>query len=76
MDQPAARIFGDSVVRPLRCGRDERFLHGVFSRRKFVEAPDDGSEHLRRKFAQQMLERYGWRLFRHAFCRVTFCRRA
>ena len=36
-------------------GREQRLLHGVLGGSEIAEAPDDGAEHLRREFAQQML---------------------
>jgi hypothetical protein len=34
---------------------EQRLLDGVFGSGKVTEAPDDRSEHLRRKLAQQVL---------------------
>ncbi len=57
LNQPAARVIGNALLRPLREGRDHGLLHGVFGRGEVAEAASDRAEHLRRKFTQQMLER-------------------
>ena len=55
LDQPPARIVGKALHGPLAERRDERFLDGVFGRRKITAAPDDEAEHLRREIAQPAL---------------------
>src|SRR5580704_827057 len=55
LDQPASGIFGNTLLRPLSESGEEGFLHRILGRGKIPEAASDGAEHLRRKFAQQML---------------------
>ena len=55
LDQPAARVVGHAVARPLHGGRDQRFLHRVLGGGEVAVAPHDGAEHLRRQLAQQLL---------------------
>ena len=54
-DQPAERVVGHAVGRPLRRGGDERLLHGVLGVGEVAVAADDGTEDLRRELAQQAL---------------------
>ena len=55
LDQPAARILGNTLFGPLQSGGEERLLNGVFRGGKVPEPPDDRAEHLRRELTQQML---------------------
>src|SRR5207253_9054841 len=56
LNQPATRVIGTSLLRPLRESGDHRLLHGIFGGGEVAEAASDGAEHLRRKFTQQMLD--------------------
>ena len=49
------RIVGDAFSGPLDRRREQRLLNGVLGGGEVAETPDDGAEHLRREFAQQML---------------------
>ena len=55
LDQPAARVVGNALLRPLHGRREECLLHGVFGGGKVAESPDDRAENLRRELAQQVL---------------------
>ena len=55
MNQPAARVVGQAVARPLRGRGDQRLLHRVLGGGEIAEAADDRAEHLRRELAQQLL---------------------
>ena len=57
LDQPAARVVGHALARPLLRRGDQRLLHRVLGRGEVAEAPDDRAEHLRRELAQQVLGR-------------------
>ena len=57
VNQPAAWVFGDALLRPLHGRGQQRLLHGVFGGREVTEAPHDGTENLRRQLAQQVLAR-------------------
>ena len=61
LDQPAARVVGHALARPLHGRRDQRFLNRVLRGGEIAEAPDHGAEHLRREVAQQVLGRRGSR---------------
>ena len=58
LDQPAARVVGHPVARPLLRGRKQRFLHRIFRGREVAVAADHRAEHLRREVAQQVFG--GW----------------
>ncbi len=64
-NQPAARVVGHAVPRPLAGGGDQRLLHGVLGGSEVPVPPDDRTEHLRRKLAQQMLGTGVQRWWRH-----------
>ena len=57
LDQPAARVVGHALARPLQRRREQRLLHRVLGGGEVAEAPDDRAEHLRRELAQQVLAR-------------------
>ncbi len=57
LDQPAARIVGHALLRPLQRGGEQRFLHRVLGGGEVAEPPDHRAEHLRRELAQQVLAR-------------------
>jgi len=76
--EPGQRALGNTLVRPLRRRRQERFLHRVFAGVELPAAPHERTEGLRREFAQQARDRR--RVRRHtsggasATCRTsTFC---
>ena len=51
LDEPAARVVGHAVTRPVRRRSDERFLQRVLARGEVAEASRDRAEHLRRELA-------------------------
>ena len=55
LDQPAARIVGHALLRPLHGRGKQRLLDRVLRRGKIAEASNDGAENLRRQLAQQVL---------------------
>ena len=55
VDEPGARIVGEAFLRPLICGGDECILHRVLGGGEVAEAAKDGTEHLRREVAEEML---------------------
>jgi hypothetical protein len=55
MNQPRARVLGDAFTRPLFGSINKGLLPGVFGSSEVVKAANDGPEHLRRQFPQQML---------------------
>ena len=55
--EPAARIVGNALARPLRRRGDQRLLHGIFGGGEVAVATRDGAEHLRREIAQQVPDR-------------------
>ena len=55
LNQPAARIVGNALLRPLYGRCHQRLLHGILGGCEIMETADDRAEHLRRKLAQQML---------------------
>src|SRR5262245_28060652 len=55
--QPAARIGGNSLRGPLHRRGDECFLHCIFGVAEIVVTPCNRAQHLRRKVAQQALDR-------------------
>ena len=57
LDQPAARVVGHALLRPLQRGGQQRFLHRVLCGGEVAEPPDHCAEHLRRQVAQQVLAR-------------------
>ena len=65
LDQPAARVVGDAVARPLLRRREQRLLHRVLGGGEVAEAADHRAEHLRRELAQQVLARVVERRLRH-----------
>src|SRR5215813_11975878 len=56
LDQPAARVGGHPLGRPVPGRRDQRLLHGVLRGVEVPEAADEHAEDLRRLFAQQVLQ--------------------
>ena len=54
LDQPAARVVGHSVARPLLRGREQRLLHRILRGGEVAVAADHGAEHLRREVAQEL----------------------
>ena len=63
LNQPAPRILGNTLLRPLREGRDHGLLHRILGGGEVAKTASDCAEHLRRKFAQQMLgSRVPWLL--------------
>ena len=61
VDQPAARIVGDTLIGPLHRRREQRFLHGVFGGSEITKPADHRAEHLRCQLAQQVAVRICWR---------------
>ena len=57
LNQPGAWIFRTTFPRPLNGRGDQCFLNGILGAGEVAETADDRTEHLRRKFAQQMLGR-------------------
>ena len=55
VNQPPARIVGETFAWPLDRGRQQRLLHGVLRSGEVAEAADDRAENLRRQLAQQVL---------------------
>jgi hypothetical protein len=55
-DQPAAWALGQAVGRPLRRGREQSLLHGILRVVEVAVPSRDGTEHLRRQLAQQVLD--------------------
>ena len=55
LDQPAARVVGKPLFRPLQARREQRLLDRIFRCGEIAEAPDHGAENLRRERAQQVL---------------------
>ena len=55
-DQPAERIVGDAIARPLGRRRNQRFLDSVFGRGEVAKSPDHRAKHLRRELAQQVFD--------------------
>ena len=55
LNQPAARIVRETLLRPLQRGGKQRLLHGVLSSAEVAEATDHRAENLRCQFAQQVL---------------------
>ena len=55
LNEPAARVVGQTLGGPLEGGREQGVLNGVLRVGEIAEAPDDGAEHLRREVAQQVL---------------------
>jgi len=53
--EPAVRVVGHPVDRPLCRGREQRLLHGVLGVREVARAADEHGEDLRREAAQQVL---------------------
>lgn len=51
LNQPGARIVGNSFLRPLRCGRKQGFLYGIFSGAEVAEQATHGAKYLRRQVA-------------------------
>ena len=77
LNQPGARIVRDAFPRPLRSRRDQSLLHCVLGGGEVAKTADDRAEHLRRKFAQQMLGSDVRQLVRHgssSVLRVMICR--
>src|SRR5215475_15482506 len=56
LDQPATRVGGHPVGRPVPGRRDQRLLHGVLRGVEVAETADEHAEDLRRQFTQQVLE--------------------
>ena len=56
LDQPAPRVVGHPLGRPVPGRGDQRLLHGVLGGVEVAEAADEHAEDLRRQFAQQVLE--------------------
>jgi len=56
LEEPAARVGRDPLLRPLRGRRDERFLNRVLRGREVPVTPRDRAEHLRCEVAQQVPE--------------------
>ena len=54
--QPALRILGDTLRRPLDGGGEQRFLHRVLSQVEIAVTPDERAENPRRELAQQVLD--------------------
>jgi len=55
LNQPAAWILRNTLLRPLREGRYHSLLNGILSGGEVAKTASDRAEHLRCKFAQQML---------------------
>jgi len=55
-DQPAPRIVRQTLLRPLRGGRQQRLLHGVLGGVEVAVPAHDRTEDLRREPAQQVLD--------------------
>ena len=55
-DQPAARVVGHALARPLHGGGEQRLLHRVLARVEAPVAADEHAEDLRRQLAQQVLD--------------------
>ena len=55
LNQPAARVFRESFLRPLQRGGKQRLLHCVLSGAEVAGATDHRAENLRCQFAQQVL---------------------
>ena len=66
LDQPTARIVGDTVTRPLLRRREQRLLDRILGGGEVAEAADHRAENLRRQLAQQVLPRVVERRLRHA----------
>ena len=60
MDQPATRVLGHALVRPLRRCGDQRLLHSIFGGGEVAKAADDGTEHLRRQFTKHGIDAEGF----------------
>ena len=54
-DEPAARIVGESLFRPLFRRRDQRFLDGVFAAAEVAIAAEERAQDARREIAQEIL---------------------
>ena len=56
VEQPAARIVGHAVARPLLAAAISASCTASSRRREVAKAPDHRAEHLRREVAQQVLD--------------------
>src|SRR5262245_26946894 len=65
LNQPAARIVGQTFLRPLQRGREQRLLHGILCGTEIAEATSHRAENLRRQFTQQVLVGERRRPLRH-----------
>ncbi len=72
--QPAARVGGDALRRPLRGGRDQRLLHRVLRGGEVAVAAGHRAEHLRREVAQQAPDGGLHVRHRHCFGALITCR--
>lgn len=55
-DQPRPRVLGKALARPLSSGCKQRLLDSVFGSAEIAKTPSHPAEHLRRQFAQKMLD--------------------
>src|SRR5215472_8512962 len=55
LGEPAARIGGYAVARPMQRGGEQGFLDSVLRRVEVACGPNERAQHLRRKLAQQIL---------------------
>jgi len=55
LNQPAARIVRQTVFRPLKRGRQQSLLYGIFGGTEIAEAMDHRAEDLRCELTQQVL---------------------
>src|SRR5690606_28390051 len=53
-DQPVERVRRNAVLRPLRGGGEQRFLHRVLGDVDVAVVPHERDEHLRRRAPQQV----------------------
>ena len=65
LGQPCAGIVRSALAWPLHRGGKRRFLNGVLRRGEVAKSSDNGPEHPRRQFPQQVLYRNVHRLFHH-----------
>jgi hypothetical protein len=56
LDQPPARLRGNSVTGPVQGGRQQRFLDGVLGSVEVAIPADERAEDLRRQLAQQVVD--------------------
>src|ERR1700677_72090 len=73
LDQPAPRVTGKALNRPLRGSRYQGLLNGVLSGGEVPKTADHSAEHLRREIAQQVLGSDVQQLVRHGSSSVLAC---